>query len=114
MKYLVTTDALEDLAEIVRYTSDNWGNDAVEKYVGELKNKLDSISRGEVVKKVAFDLFPNLYVTRFRYHLIYYLAEVGQRVRIVRVIHQRRDIVNQLEKTLLKLYWERGDEPIDL
>ena len=26
MTYLVTTDALEDLAEVVRYTSDNWRN----------------------------------------------------------------------------------------
>ena len=35
--------------------------------------KLEAIGKGEVIKEESFDLFPDLYVTRFRYHLIYYV-----------------------------------------
>ena len=51
MAYELSFDAKEDLIEIVQYTSDKWGVDAVDSYVPELLKKLDAIGKGNVVMR---------------------------------------------------------------
>ena len=103
MVYEISHDAKKDLQEIVRYTSENWGDHAVNKYVSELIKKLEVIGRGNVINSKSFDLIPDLHMTRFRYHLIYYIDKVGEKPQIVRILHHKQDKVRHLEKTLSNL-----------
>ena len=70
---------MNDLKEIAQYTLDNWGVDAIDSYITTLLDKLDAIGKGEVVKEEYGEEYPNLYVTRFRYHKIYYKISSGKK-----------------------------------
>lgn len=44
---------------------------------------------------------PELYVTKYRYHFIFYLHKIDQKPLIIGVIHEQRDLVNRLSERLL-------------
>ena len=88
--------------------------DAVEQYVPNLMAKLDAIGSGNVVKEHYKGKVPNIFVTKFRFHLIYYRVEKGKNPLILRVLHEKLDRLRHLEKTISKLHWVKGDNPIDL
>ena len=114
MLYALTAFAKEDIVEIIHYTMKNWGADAEEKYMDGLSNKLDAIDKSLVVKDHYTGKISNLFVSRFRYHQIYYLDYEDSIPTIVRILHGKQDRVRHIEKAFSKLYWERGDEPIGL
>ena len=68
MSYELSIDAIGDIDEIIEYTLERWGEDGVDKYVGKLKLTLDAIGRGAVIRNKPLDEFPDLYLSRFRYH----------------------------------------------
>ena len=103
MNYDISLGAEKDIDDITIYTLETWGMDAVKKYVGELKDKLELIGRGEVIKEESFDIIPNLYVTRFQFHLIYYFSDFGKKPQIVRILHHKQDKMRHLLSTYLKL-----------
>ena len=49
MNYELSLDAIGDIDEVIDYTLERWGEDEEDKYVGELRLKLDAIGRGEVI-----------------------------------------------------------------
>ena len=114
MSFEMSLEATGDLDEIIDYTLERWGEDEVNKYVGELEEKLNSIGKGDEIKKRFGIKFSNLYVTRYRFHMIYYLTELGKVPLIIRILHVKRDKLRHLEKTLIRLQWKKGDKPIDL
>ena len=71
MAYELSNDANADIQDFVRYTTEKWGDDAVDTYVSELLTKLDALGKGAITKEKCFDLIPDLYVTRYRHYLIY-------------------------------------------
>ena len=103
MTYQISDDAVIDLKEIAQYTSEMWGGDAVENYVSEIFNKLDAIGRGNIIKEHYGDSFPELYVTRFRNHLIFYQVKEGKVPLIMRILHHKQDKLRHLNKTFLNL-----------
>ena len=103
MNYKISNLAINDLKEIAQYTSKTWGVDAVDKYVPKLMAKLDAIGSGRVVKEKYIGRFRDFYVTRFRYHLIYYRVKVNEIPEIARILHQKQDKVSHLEDSLLEL-----------
>ena len=107
MTYQMGFDAIGDLDKIIAYTLEKWGEDAVEKYVGELEEKLEAIGKGEVVVEKAFNLSPDLYITRFRHHLIYYLVEERKKPLIIRILHHKQDRVRHLDEAIMNLNWAK-------
>ena len=83
MTYQITEFAENDITTISLYTFKRWGIDAVEHYISNLLGKLDAIGNGEVVKEHYKGKLPNIFVTRFRYHLIYYQLEEGKAPLII-------------------------------
>ena len=114
MAYELSDDATEDLREIVRYTVENWGEDAIDSYVSELLKKLDVIGRGAVVKEHYKGEISNLFVSRFRFHQIFYFDKEGEIPKIARILHDKQDRVRHLNKSISKLNWVKGDNPIKL
>ena len=114
MTYRITDYAIDDLKGIAHYTAKTWGIDAVQEYIPGLWSKLAAIGRGAVVKEHYRGEIPNLFVTRFRHHQIFYFDEEGEIPGIVRILHDRQDRVRHLKKSVSTLNWVKGDKPIDL
>lgn len=102
MVYELSHDAEKDLKEIVRYTMDKWGNDATDTYVSGLIEEFVAIGKGDAVKQRYNSKFPDLYMTMYRLHMIYYEIREGKEPLIVRILHGKQDRVRHLEKVLSK------------
>lgn len=101
LPYELSLDADHDLQDVARYTLNNWGKSFLHKYRNGLKAKFKSIAEKSVMKKTFLNQFPELYVTKYRYHFIFYLHKAGQKPLIIGVIHEQRDIVSRLNERLL-------------
>ncbi len=94
--YEFSKDAEEDLREVARYTLDTWGREQLTEYRQGLKKVFSSIGEQDIVARKFSKNYPQLRVTKYRYHYIFFIAEGVDKPIIIGVIHERRDIVNQL------------------
>lgn len=99
-RYALTKDAENDLREVARYTLNKWGKEALQRYRIGLKELFNAIAENQVIKHSFSQQFPQLLVTKYRYHYIFYLTEGFDKPIIIGVIHEKRDIVNQLSERL--------------
>ncbi len=98
--YNLSTEAENDLLEIARYTLRTWGKETLEKYRIGLKNTFLLIAKNDLPKRTFSPVFPDLFVSKYKYHYIFYLTTNGTEPVIIGVIHKKRDIVNQLNERL--------------
>lgn len=100
LHYKLTEDAEQDLREVARYTLDAWGRKSLEEYRDGLKKVFVDISENKVMKRRFSQKFPEVFVTKYKYHYIFYVVQPSQEPVILGVIHERRDIVNRLHERL--------------
>jgi toxin ParE1/3/4 len=94
--YKLSTAAENDLQDIARYTLNTWGKKALERYRNGIKNTFQAIEKNEIPKRVFSRSFPDLLVSKYKYHYIFYLAKNHENPVIIGVIHEKRDLVSQL------------------
>lgn len=99
--YELTKDAENDLREVAHYTLKQWGKEALERYRGGIKKTFQDIGQNKIIKRQFSEHYPELLVTKYKYHYIFYLTENLSKPVIIGVIHERRDIVNRLSERLL-------------
>ena len=61
---------------------------------------LGEVGKSNTISCQFSDDFPELLVTKYKYHFIFYLAESMEKPVIIGVIHERRDIVKRLTERL--------------
>ncbi|MCF6267930.1 MAG: type II toxin-antitoxin system RelE/ParE family toxin [Desulfuromusa sp.] len=98
--YNLSATAENDLMEIARYTLNNWGKEALKRYRIGLKNTFLNIAKNEIPKRTFSTTFPDLFVSKYKYHYIFYIAKNRITPVIIGVIHEKRDIVSQLNERL--------------
>jgi toxin ParE1/3/4 len=98
--YELTEDAEQDLREVARYTLNRWGKEILQQYRNGLKATFEAIVANDVPVSSFSRTFPDLLVTKYRHHYIFYLKKSLPKPVIVGVIHERRDIVNRLSERL--------------
>ncbi len=98
--YNLSKDAEKDLREVARYTLNKWGKEKLQDYRGGLKNTFNKIGKNEIKKYQFSKNIPELLVTKYKYHFIFYLTEDLEKPVIIGVIHERRDIVKRLTERL--------------
>lgn len=89
-----------DPSEVARYTLNKWGKHMLQEYRDGLKDTFKRIGNSEPGKRVFSKKFPEVFVTKYKYHYIFYLTENLESPIIVGIIHERRDIVNRLTERL--------------
>jgi len=98
--YRLSQDAKQDLKEVTRYTLNKWGEDTLKRYIGGLTKSFEAIGDGDVPKRQFSKRFPELLVTKYRYHYVFYFTDGLDKPGIIGVIHERRDIVSRLSERL--------------
>ncbi|MBL4711391.1 MAG: type II toxin-antitoxin system RelE/ParE family toxin [Gammaproteobacteria bacterium] len=98
--YVLSKDAEKDLREIAQYTLKEWGESTFAKYKSGLIKKFNDIGKNLVVERRFSKIFPQLQVTKYRFHYIFYLTEAVDKPIIIGVIHEQRHIVNRLKNRL--------------
>lgn len=98
--YKLSKDAEKGLVDVARYTLNKWGKKTFEQYRGGLKSTFVAIAKNEVVKRSFSKKFPELFVTKYKYHYIFYIFENSDMPIVIGVIHEKRDIVSRLSERL--------------
>ena len=99
-KYQLSCDAENDLTEIARYTLSNWGRETFEEYRNGLKGIFIDIGNNNVISKSFSNKLPGLRVVKFKYHFIFYIVDNVPIPIIIGIIHEKRDLVKQLDLRL--------------
>tara|TARA_R110001592_G_scaffold362808_2_gene678329 strand:+ start:586 stop:900 length:315 start_codon:yes stop_codon:yes gene_type:complete len=100
LSYELTKEAEQDLREIARYTLKNWGKDVFKQYRSGLEATFKAIAKGEAQSHSLSNELPDIVVTKYRYHFVFYLDKNRIKPVIIGVIHEKRDIVSRLAERL--------------
>ncbi|MEW8625187.1 MAG: type II toxin-antitoxin system RelE/ParE family toxin [Candidatus Thiodiazotropha sp.] len=98
--YELTKEAEQDLREVASYTLNRWGKEMLTRYRDGLKSTFKAIATDGIYKHAFSKTFPELMVTKYKYHYIFYLKDNLPKPVIIGVIHERRDIVSRLGERL--------------
>lgn len=95
-KYRLTRAADFDLEGIWRYTHRQWGARQASTCLRQLKRQIERVAKSPRHGQPRDDLSEGLRCAREGRHLIFYRADEGAIITIIRVLHERMDIPMRL------------------
>ena len=90
----------QDIAEIVKYTVDVWGDEQADLYIRLLDQHFEDIGNGSMLSKPIFEHRSDLLVSRCQKHIVFYLKRKNQIPLILAVLHSKMDLMIHMEKRL--------------
>ncbi|MDN4166221.1 type II toxin-antitoxin system RelE/ParE family toxin [Cytophagales bacterium LB-30] len=98
MKYKFSAKALEDIEGIWMYTASTWSVEQADRYVNLIFDEVEYLARNPHAGKDIRSIRENYWCAKVKSHLIFYkLTGTLQLIEIIRVLHERMDIENQLK-----------------
>ncbi|MBS3930650.1 MAG: type II toxin-antitoxin system RelE/ParE family toxin [Sphingomonadales bacterium] len=89
-KVIVRPDAAQDIEDAADYTVGEWGHEQAFRYVGELRQAIESLATTALRHPLYGDILPGLRRKRSGMHHIYYLASKDS-VEVLSILHVQRD-----------------------
>ena len=96
-KYKFTNKAIQDLSDIWSYTAENWSEKQADKYYRRIIESCTTLAKNPQQGKTYFEVYPELFGQRTSKHLIFYRLIDPTTIEIIRILHERMDLKNQLE-----------------
>ena len=97
-KFKLTNNAVKDLSDIWHHTVEAWSESQADKYYELLLNACSSIAKKPQIGKVYEEIYPELKGKRTSKHIIFYRVMDDQSIEITRILHERMDLKNKLQK----------------
>jgi toxin ParE1/3/4 len=95
-KYHLTKKAVEDLAEIYRYSFEEWSEKQAEKYYLMLLSSCQEIAENPDLGKKYDIVTENLLGYKSNEHLIFYLKLSNTEIEVIRILHGSMDLKNKI------------------
>lgn len=98
MRYVISEKANQDIEKIWLYTYENWSLEQADRYYNLILDEIEFIAENfESGKSV--DFIKNGYrASLVKSHIIFYKKSRRNVVEIIRVLHQKIDIENQIDE----------------
>ena len=93
----LTPAAREDLADIWRYTDEEWGTDQATEYTRDIDLAFRLLADEPKLCRERTEFDPPVRIYHQASHLIIYLVD-DQGIVVVRILHERMDVETQLEE----------------
>lgn len=90
--FTLSPEAEHDLAEIWLYTAENWGPNQADRYVEGIR---DVLSRADPASPLVRPV-DDLWRIKAGHHLCIFQREGDNTIFVVRVLHERMDVVRHL------------------
>lgn len=90
--------AIDDLNDIWVYTSKEWSEQQADKYYAAIEFACTQIGNNPELGKEYDGISKNLLGLRTGKHIIFYQVVSNDRIDVVRILHERMDLINRLDK----------------
>ncbi|MDE6871846.1 MAG: type II toxin-antitoxin system RelE/ParE family toxin [Bacteroidales bacterium] len=98
-EFHLTNKAVEDLSDIWNYTFDEWSEKQADEYYNILVGACRKIAGSpELFGKRYDDIMRGLRGARVNKHIVFYRILDGNDVEIVRILHERMDLQNGINR----------------
>lgn len=98
MTYKISSRAQLDLIEIWEYTVKNWSVNQADKYYRILNDQIKNISKDPNLGRSYEATRKDYRGVIVKSHIIFYKIDVSDEIEIIRILHKRMDLENQLQK----------------
>jgi len=95
--FRITPRARDDLKNIGRYTQKTWGKAQRDKYLLDMDQRFDWLSKRPKVGRIRDDIAQGYYCYSQGSHLIFYTIS-DDFISIIGVVHQDMDVLNYFPK----------------
>ena len=95
VEYRLSVLAEQDLADILDYTWEEFGEDQAFSYLGELKNRLSMLAANPSMAAERKEFVPPVRLFPSGGHTIIYMDH-GDHIWVVRILHRRMDVKRHL------------------
>ena len=100
--FVLSERAKKDLVSIANYTEEKWSEEHAERYVRMLLTEFGELADKPLVGRSYDPICPGLRGTACGKHVIFYRVLSRNKVRVVRVLHDRRDAHDTSPRQSLK------------
>jgi toxin ParE1/3/4 len=97
-KFKLTNNAVKDLSDIWHYTVEAWSESQADKYYKLLLNACSAIAKKPQIGKAYEEIYPELKGKITSKHIIFYRLMKDNSIEITRILHERMDLKNKLQK----------------
>lgn len=97
--YKFTKKAVSDLSEIWEYTVEIWSEKQADKYYKSILHECVVLAKNPELGKSYFEAYPGLFGQKIAKHIIFYRRLDHSTIEIVRILHEIRDLNNELNPT---------------
>jgi len=95
-EYIISEKALEDINNIWIYTAENWSVQQADRYynliIDEIEYTVDYLDMARDFGKIR----KSYRYSKVKSHLIFFKKDRANEIEVVRILHERMDIENQL------------------
>tara|TARA_X000000950_G_C13478023_1_gene482541 strand:+ start:179 stop:487 length:309 start_codon:yes stop_codon:yes gene_type:complete len=98
--YTFTRSAQNDLRDIAKYTSKQWGKDQAFKYASDLDQCFEAIANGNIIEKPVSENTPDIFYHRMQKHIIFYQTLENNDLIILAILHEKMDLMKRLQERL--------------
>ena len=96
INYRISEQAINDLNNIWTYTLNKWSKEQADRYYDLIIGEIDFISDNFLAGKSIGQTRKNYRVSKVKSHLIFYRKAENEIIEIVRILHQRMNIIKRL------------------
>ena len=96
LKLTIRQEAIDDLNDIWNYTKTKWSENQAEKYYQTIKSSCKLIAENPNIGKSYNEISRHLFGLKTGKHVIFYSILAGVEIEVIRILHERMDLINRL------------------
>jgi toxin ParE1/3/4 len=94
--YLISEKSLDDINKIWIYTAENWSIEQADRYYNLLFDEIEYIVDHYEMARDFGNVRKSYRCSKVKSHLVFFKKTKSNEVEVIRVLHERMDIENQL------------------
>jgi toxin ParE1/3/4 len=96
MKFEISVKAQHDLEEIWLYTFQNWSIEQADRYLNLIFDEIHYLSENPLAGRDYSELRKKYRCSKVKSHLIFYRTTESSVIEVIRILHERMDLEEQL------------------
>ncbi len=97
-KYIINEKALDDINKIWIYTAENWSIEQADRYYNLIFDEIEYIVDHFEMARDFGNIRKSYRCSKVKSHLIFFKKMNEKEIEIIRVLHERMDVGNQLSE----------------